>query len=98
MELIVHHINGVRALFDCRRFKVNNKFSVTIFPQPRVISLNCEFEYYVTLPQLTRAISPAGGDFTVEISANRATTSLSYNGIYATDWPDGKTYPENYVS
>ncbi|KAF9464509.1 hypothetical protein BDZ94DRAFT_1255898, partial [Collybia nuda] len=39
---------------------------------------------------------PAGGDFTVEISANRATTSLSYNGKYATDWPDGKTYPEDY--
>ncbi|KAF5386713.1 hypothetical protein D9615_002077 [Tricholomella constricta] len=39
---------------------------------------------------------PAGKDFTVEISDNRATTSLSYNGRYSTDWVDGKDYPEDY--
>ncbi|KAF9009666.1 hypothetical protein BDQ17DRAFT_1406668 [Cyathus striatus] len=39
---------------------------------------------------------PAGGDFTVEIASNRAKTTLSYNGIYTSDWPDGSTYPEDY--
>jgi hypothetical protein len=39
---------------------------------------------------------PAGKDFTVEIAANRAVTSLSYNGKYVTDWVDGKNYPDNF--
>lgn len=42
--------------------------------------------------------SPAGGEFTVELATNRAATSYSYNGQYASDWPDGQTYPEDYVS
>lgn len=41
---------------------------------------------------------PAGGSFTIEIASNRAKTSLSYNGKYASDWPDGSTYPADYVS
>ncbi|KIY46497.1 hypothetical protein FISHEDRAFT_28572, partial [Fistulina hepatica ATCC 64428] len=40
---------------------------------------------------------PAGGNFTVEIATNRAFTTLSYNGTYVSDWPDGKTYPDDYV-
>ncbi|KAH7910501.1 hypothetical protein BJ138DRAFT_101827 [Hygrophoropsis aurantiaca] len=39
---------------------------------------------------------PAGGDFTVEIAANRALTSLSYDGKFATAWGDGKTHPSDY--
>ncbi|KAJ7490931.1 hypothetical protein FB451DRAFT_627974 [Mycena latifolia] len=39
---------------------------------------------------------PAGESFTVEIASNRGETSLSFNGQYATDWPDGKEYPEDY--
>ncbi|KAJ7041973.1 hypothetical protein C8F04DRAFT_1077845 [Mycena alexandri] len=39
---------------------------------------------------------PAGGSFTVEIASNRGETSLSFNGKYATDWPDGQNYPEDY--
>ncbi|CAK5275406.1 unnamed protein product [Mycena citricolor] len=39
---------------------------------------------------------PAGGSFTVEIASNRGETSLSFGGKFASDWPDGKTYPENY--
>lgn len=38
---------------------------------------------------------PAGGSFTVEIAHNQAFTTLSYNGKFATDWPDGKKYPED---
>ncbi|KZV96582.1 hypothetical protein EXIGLDRAFT_833539 [Exidia glandulosa HHB12029] len=39
---------------------------------------------------------PSGGNFTVEIAANRAFTTLSYNGGKATDWPDGKVHPTNW--
>ncbi|KAJ7700703.1 hypothetical protein B0H17DRAFT_1046401 [Mycena rosella] len=39
---------------------------------------------------------PAGESFTVEIASNRGETTLSFNGAYASDWPDGKTYPEDY--
>lgn len=39
---------------------------------------------------------PAGKDFTVEISANRATTSLSYDGKYMSDWVDGQNYPNSF--
>ncbi|KAJ7684356.1 hypothetical protein DFH06DRAFT_5071 [Mycena polygramma] len=39
---------------------------------------------------------PAGKSFTVEIASNRGETSLSFNGQYASDWPDGNTYPEDY--
>ncbi|KDR82083.1 hypothetical protein GALMADRAFT_60209 [Galerina marginata CBS 339.88] len=40
---------------------------------------------------------PAGGTFTVEIASNRGKTSLSFNGQYTSEWPDGSTYPEDYV-
>lgn len=40
---------------------------------------------------------PAGGQFQVEIASNRAQTTLSYDGQYASDWPDGKNYPDDYV-
>ncbi|KAG6816493.1 hypothetical protein H0H87_005574 [Tephrocybe sp. NHM501043] len=39
---------------------------------------------------------PAGKDFTVEIAANRATTSLSYNGQYASDWVDGQAHADAF--
>lgn len=39
---------------------------------------------------------PAGGSFTVEIASNRGATSLSFGGKYATAWPDGGNYPDNY--
>ncbi|THU92255.1 hypothetical protein K435DRAFT_672441 [Dendrothele bispora CBS 962.96] len=39
---------------------------------------------------------PAGGSFTVEIASNRAKTTLSYNGQYTSDWPDGGNYPDDY--
>ncbi|KJA19114.1 hypothetical protein HYPSUDRAFT_204854 [Hypholoma sublateritium FD-334 SS-4] len=39
---------------------------------------------------------PAGGSFSVEIASNRAKTTLSYNGQYTSEWPDGSTYPEDY--
>jgi len=37
---------------------------------------------------------PAGGSFTVELAHNRAHTTLSYGGRYATDWPDGENRTE----
>ncbi|KAJ7063711.1 hypothetical protein C8F01DRAFT_1134056 [Mycena amicta] len=39
---------------------------------------------------------PAGGSFTVEIASNQGETSLSFGGQYTSEWPDGKTYPEDY--
>ncbi|EJD40562.1 hypothetical protein AURDEDRAFT_170377 [Auricularia subglabra TFB-10046 SS5] len=39
---------------------------------------------------------PANGSFTAELASNRAFTTLSYNGQKATDWPDGKTHPDNW--
>ncbi|KIY46927.1 hypothetical protein FISHEDRAFT_46370 [Fistulina hepatica ATCC 64428] len=41
---------------------------------------------------------PAGSSFIVEIATNRAYTTLSYGGEYMSDWPDGSTYPDDYVS
>ncbi len=42
-------------------------------------------------------VSPAGKEFTVEIASNRGKTSLSFNGRFASNWPDGNNYPEDYV-
>ncbi|KAJ7197001.1 hypothetical protein GGX14DRAFT_472520, partial [Mycena pura] len=39
---------------------------------------------------------PAGESFTVEIASNQGETSLSFGGQFASDWPDGHTYPEDY--
>ncbi|KAG6909396.1 hypothetical protein DXG01_000697 [Tephrocybe rancida] len=39
---------------------------------------------------------PAGKDFTVEIAANRATTTLSYNGKYTSDWVDGQPHTDAF--
>ncbi|KAJ3966637.1 hypothetical protein EV361DRAFT_808689 [Lentinula raphanica] len=40
---------------------------------------------------------PAGESITVEIAANQGVTSLSFDGQYVSDWPDGQSYPDNYV-
>lgn len=40
---------------------------------------------------------PAGGSFTVELAHNRAQTTLSYGGQFVSDWPDGKTHPEDWA-
>ncbi|KAK0186079.1 hypothetical protein F5146DRAFT_936667 [Armillaria mellea] len=39
---------------------------------------------------------PAGGSFSVEIAANRAYTSYSYNGTEVSDWADGQAHEELY--
>jgi len=39
---------------------------------------------------------PAGGSFTVELAHNRAQTTLSYNGQFTSDWPDGNWHPEDW--
>jgi hypothetical protein len=39
---------------------------------------------------------PAGGSFKVEIAHNRRQTSLSYNGAYASDWPDGQNHSADW--
>ena len=39
---------------------------------------------------------PAGGEFTVELAHNRAQTTLSYNGAYVSDWPDGKQHDDDW--
>ncbi|KAH8817193.1 hypothetical protein F5884DRAFT_244933 [Xylogone sp. PMI_703] len=39
---------------------------------------------------------PAGGQVFVEMAHNRAQTTLSYNGQYAGEWPDGKSHPEDW--
>jgi hypothetical protein len=39
---------------------------------------------------------PAGGSFTVELAHNQAFTTLSYDGQYATEWPDGGVHPEDW--
>lgn len=40
---------------------------------------------------------PAGGTFTVELAHNRAQTTLSYDGKYTSEWPDGKEHPEDWA-
>ncbi|QKX59718.1 uncharacterized protein TRUGW13939_06860 [Talaromyces rugulosus] len=39
---------------------------------------------------------PAGQNFTTELAHNRAQTTLSFNGQYAGEWPDGKDHPEDW--
>ncbi|KIX03945.1 uncharacterized protein Z518_07498 [Rhinocladiella mackenziei CBS 650.93] len=39
---------------------------------------------------------PAGGSFDVELADNQAFTTLSYNGKYTTEWPDGGDHPEDW--
>lgn len=41
-------------------------------------------------------VLPAGGQVTVEHSHNRAQTTLSYDGQYAGEWPDGQDHPEDW--
>jgi hypothetical protein len=38
----------------------------------------------------------AGGQVTLELAHNRAQTTLSYNGQYAGEWPDGQSHPEDW--
>ncbi|KAJ3859644.1 hypothetical protein EV359DRAFT_67987 [Lentinula novae-zelandiae] len=39
---------------------------------------------------------PAGETITVEIAANQGVTTLSFDGQYVSDWPDGHTYADDY--
>lgn len=39
---------------------------------------------------------PAGGQFTVELAHNQAQTSLSFDGKFAGQWPDGQDHPEDW--
>ncbi len=39
---------------------------------------------------------PAGGSFTVELAHNRAQTTLSYDGQFVSQWPDGGQHPEDW--
>lgn len=39
---------------------------------------------------------PANGNFTVELAHNRAQTTLSYDGKFTSEWPDGKDHPEDW--
>jgi len=39
---------------------------------------------------------PAGGSFTVELAHNRAQTTLSYDGQFTSQWPDGNEHPEDW--
>ncbi|KAL5402036.1 hypothetical protein PMIN06_002437 [Paraphaeosphaeria minitans] len=41
---------------------------------------------------------PANGNFTVELAHNRAQTTLSYDGKFASDWLDGKEHPDDWNS
>lgn len=40
---------------------------------------------------------PAGGHFTVELAHNQAQTTLSYDGQFASDWPDGQDHPDDWA-
>ncbi|KAF5369151.1 hypothetical protein D9757_011074 [Collybiopsis confluens] len=39
---------------------------------------------------------PAGQSITLEVAANQGVTSLSFGGKYATAWPDGHNYADDY--
>jgi hypothetical protein len=39
---------------------------------------------------------PANGNFTVELAHNRGQTTLSFDGQYTSEWPDGKQHPEDW--
>ena len=51
---------------------------------PKEISRDAVFD--------TSTPRPAGGTVTLEIASNRAFTSLSYDGIHATEWLDGQNH------
>lgn len=39
---------------------------------------------------------PAGGSFTVELAHNRAQTTMSFDGQFTSQWPDGQEHPEDW--
>jgi len=39
---------------------------------------------------------PAGGSFTVELAHNRGQTTMSHNGQFTSQWPDGREHPEDW--
>ncbi|RFU24608.1 hypothetical protein B7463_g11723, partial [Scytalidium lignicola] len=39
---------------------------------------------------------PAGGQVMLELAHNRGQTTLSFNGQFAGEWPDGKPHPEDW--
>ncbi|KAF9056912.1 hypothetical protein BDP27DRAFT_1454267, partial [Rhodocollybia butyracea] len=38
---------------------------------------------------------PSGDSVVLELAGNQGFTSFSYNGKFATDWPNGQTYPDD---
>ncbi|KAE9405808.1 hypothetical protein BT96DRAFT_811684 [Gymnopus androsaceus JB14] len=40
---------------------------------------------------------PAGQTITLEIATNQGYTTMSFDGEFSSDWPDGGTYPSDYV-
>ncbi|KFY94807.1 hypothetical protein V500_03046 [Pseudogymnoascus sp. VKM F-4518 (FW-2643)] len=59
------------------------------------------FQHYSGCDQVPPAAGdflelPVGGKVTLELAHNRAQTTLSYNGAYANEWPDGQPHPEDW--
>ena len=82
-----HHINNV-CYPPCSSLISDLIYSVICFPRMKALSSSClSFHYSVGLQMNLN--SPANGQFTVELSVNRAFTTLSYGGQNAGTFLDG---------
>lgn len=97
----VHHVDGVSHVGIWLGATVDPEYSATSFLLLKANSSSCKFssKKVISLAVLMLNVfqSPAGKEFTVEISANRATTTLSYDGRYISDWVDGQQHNDAFV-
>ena len=77
---------------DCKRFSTVHRMATSTGPIPRVVRHLLAHPHMMII---TNGICrPAGGNFSVEMSGNRAFTTLSYNGSLTGVYPDGLDHPE----
>ncbi|KAF7323432.1 hypothetical protein HMN09_00124100 [Mycena chlorophos] len=95
------YVKGMYALNGAVAGVVNYNNEDVVYPLWQLSQSDWWFHGYNNVPDFPPADGdflelPAGGSFTVEIASNQGKTSLSFNGAYTSEWPDGNTYPEDY--
>lgn len=96
----VHAFNGVSSLFLFKHTSANTMKCDKQPPNPGdFLSMRVSFFH----PDTTKSswyslcLRPAGGSIVLELGSNQAFTSMSYGGKFMTEWPNGQTYPDDYV-
>lgn len=79
----------------------DNNTDTAVNPLYQMIQEDWWFQHYIGCDEVPPPEGeflelPAGGTFTVELAHNRAQTTLSYDGQFTSEWPDGQQHPENW--